>query len=37
MGLKIDGIDGESRDVKHTGEIEIESFSWVTTPAPSCI
>ena len=28
MFLKIDGIDGESRDAKHKGEIEIESFSW---------
>lgn len=26
--LKIDGIKGESRDAKHAGEIEIESFSW---------
>ena len=26
--LKIDGIDGESGDAKHKGEIEIESFSW---------
>jgi type VI secretion system secreted protein Hcp len=26
--LKIDGIDGESNDAKHKGEIEIESFSW---------
>ena len=28
MFLKLDGIDGESRDAKHKGEIEIESFSW---------
>jgi type VI secretion system secreted protein Hcp len=28
MFLKIDGIDGESGDAKHKGEIEIESFSW---------
>jgi type VI secretion system secreted protein Hcp len=28
MFLKIDGIDGESSDAKHKGEIEIESFSW---------
>jgi len=28
MFLKIDGIDGESGDSKHKGEIEIESFSW---------
>lgn len=26
--LKIDGIDGESADSKHKGEIEINSFSW---------
>ena len=28
MFLKIDGIQGESRDNKHKGEIEILSFSW---------
>lgn len=28
MFLKIDGIQGESRDSKHKGEIEILSFSW---------
>jgi len=33
MFLKIDGIDGESADAKHKGEIEIESFSWgASTP-----
>ncbi len=26
--LKLDGIEGESRDDKHKGEIEIQSFSW---------
>jgi type VI secretion system secreted protein Hcp len=26
--LKIDGIDGESSDSKHKGEIELLSFSW---------
>jgi type VI secretion system secreted protein Hcp len=26
--LKLDGIDGESKDDDHTGEIEINSFSW---------
>jgi type VI secretion system secreted protein Hcp len=26
--LKIDGIDGESTDSKHKGEIDIESWSW---------
>lgn len=29
--LKIDGIPGESRDAKHKGEIELESFSWGAT------
>jgi type VI secretion system secreted protein Hcp len=26
--LKIDGIQGESKDAKHPGEIELESFGW---------
>ena len=26
--LKLDGIDGESIDDKHKGEIEVASFSW---------
>ncbi len=26
--LKIDGIDGESKDTKHKNEIDIDSFSW---------
>src|SRR4051794_17608184 len=26
--LKIEGIDGESADSKHKGEIQLESFSW---------
>jgi type VI secretion system secreted protein Hcp len=26
--LKLDGIPGESRDLKHKGEIELESFFW---------
>ncbi len=26
--LKIDGIDGESGDAKHKGEIDLMSFSW---------
>jgi type VI secretion system secreted protein Hcp len=26
--LKFDGIEGESQDKVHTGEIEIDSFSW---------
>ncbi len=29
--LKIDGIAGESQDVQHKGEIEVESFSWGET------
>ena len=29
--LKIDGIEGESADAKHKGEIEIQSFSWGAT------
>lgn len=29
--LKIDGIDGESTDDSHAGEIEISSFSWGVT------
>jgi type VI secretion system secreted protein Hcp len=26
--LKIDGIEGESQDAKHKGEIDLESWSW---------
>jgi type VI secretion system secreted protein Hcp len=26
--LKIDGIEGESQDANHKGEIELQSFSW---------
>lgn len=33
--LKIEGIDGESNDSKHKGEIEIESFSWGETQSGS--
>jgi type VI secretion system secreted protein Hcp len=29
--LKLDGVDGESTDDKHKGEIEIDSFSWGAT------
>jgi type VI secretion system secreted protein Hcp len=29
--LKIDGIPGESRDDKHKGEIDVESWSWGET------
>jgi type VI secretion system secreted protein Hcp len=28
MFIKMDGIEGESKDDKHKGEIEILSFSW---------
>ena len=28
MFLKLDGIDGESKDGKHNGEIDVESFSF---------
>jgi type VI secretion system secreted protein Hcp len=31
--LKIDGVDGESSDAKHKGEIEILSFSWGVSQA----
>src|SRR6478609_8682595 len=33
--LKIDGIDGESSDKTHKGEIEIDSFSWGNANAGS--
>lgn len=29
--LKLDGIDGESTDDKHKGEIDVQSFSWGET------
>jgi type VI secretion system secreted protein Hcp len=29
--LKIEGVDGESKDDKHKGEIELASFSWGET------
>lgn len=31
--LKIEGIDGESQDAKHKGEIDVESWSWDATNA----
>ena len=31
--LKIEGVDGESTDAKHKGEIEILSFSWGVSQA----
>ena len=33
--LKIDGIDGESADAKHSKEIQLESWSWGETNAGS--
>ncbi len=33
--LKIDGIDGESKDSKHSNEIDLESFSWGATQTGS--
>jgi type VI secretion system secreted protein Hcp len=33
--LKVDGIDGESEDSKHSGEIDLESFSWGETQTGS--
>lgn len=33
--LKIDGVEGESLDDKHKGEIDIESFSWAVTQTGS--
>src|SRR6266516_6051383 len=33
--LKIDGIQGESSDAKHKGEIDLESFSWAEANAGS--
>lgn len=32
--LKIEGVEGESTDAKHAGEIEIESFSWGAQNTP---
>lgn len=33
--LKLDGIDGESKDSKHSAEIDLESFSWGETQTGS--
>ena len=33
--LKIDGVEGESTDSRHKGEIEIESWSWGVTQSTS--
>jgi type VI secretion system secreted protein Hcp len=35
MFLKLDDIKGESVDVKHTGEIDVFSFSWGVTQSGS--
>ncbi len=35
MFLKLDGVKGESKDDKHKGEIDIESFSWGMSQAGS--
>jgi type VI secretion system secreted protein Hcp len=32
--LKIDGIDGESTDSKHKGQIDVESWSWGAVQQP---
>ncbi|MEO7837270.1 MAG: type VI secretion system tube protein Hcp [Acidimicrobiales bacterium] len=32
--LKLDGIEGESTDETHKGEIQIESFSWGLSQSP---
>jgi type VI secretion system secreted protein Hcp len=33
--LKLDGIDGESTDVAHKGEIDVEAWSWGVTNSGS--
>jgi type VI secretion system secreted protein Hcp len=33
--IKIDGVDGESKDDKHKGEIDIQSWSWGATQTGS--
>ena len=35
--LKLDGIEGDSTDAKHKGELKLESFSWglAQTVAPA--
>lgn len=35
--LKIDGVEGESLDEQHRGEIEIESWSWGATNSSSAL
>jgi type VI secretion system secreted protein Hcp len=35
--LKITGIEGESQDAKHKGEIELESFSWSATQTGTAV
>lgn len=33
--LKLEGIDGESQDVRHRGEIDVQSFGWGVQQAGS--
>ena len=33
--LKLDGIEGESTDAQHKGELDVESFSWGETQSGS--
>ena len=35
MFLKIEGVDGESRDDKHAGEIDVLAWSWGMTQSGS--
>jgi type VI secretion system secreted protein Hcp len=35
MFLKIEGVEGEARDEKHKGEIDVKSFSWGATQSGS--
>jgi type VI secretion system secreted protein Hcp len=35
--LKLDGVPGESRDSKHTAEIDVMSFSWGESNASSAV
>ena len=35
MFLKIDGVEGETTDSKHSKEIQIESFSWGASNPPT--
>ena len=35
--LKIDGIEGESKDASHAGEIQLQSWSWGETQAGAMV